>query len=312
VRFPLNTLLEKLDHGLTGIRLYGIAPPKLGLDPERVREIATQQVARLRVLAPDGLVVYDIQDEPGPSGQARPFPFLPTVDPEAYAYDALADLELPRIVYRCVGAHSREVFSSFIDSVRLATERRLSVFVGAPRGRSSSGLSLTEAYELARAAPHLIVGGIAIAERHVVKEDEHQRMLAKQAHGCRFFITQSVYDAASTKSLLSDYALSLQARGRPPAPVVLTFSPCGSVRTLEFMKWLGISFPRWLENELRHSAETLERSIDLCESVFSDIADYAREKRLPIGINVESVSIRKSEIDASVELYRRLSARLGG
>ena len=95
------------------------------------------------------------------------------------------------------------------------------------------------------AAPNLLVGGIAIAERHVAKEEEHRRMLAKQDAGCRFFITQAVYDAASTRSLLSDYALSLQACGRLPAPVVLTFSPCGSVRTLEFMKWLGISFPRW-------------------------------------------------------------------
>jgi hypothetical protein len=82
------------------------------------------------------------------------------------------------------------------------------------------------------------------------------------------------------------------------------------VRTLEFMKWLGISFPRWLENELRHSADTLERSIDLCENVFADVQNYAREKRLPIGINVESVSIRKSEVEASVELFRRLSSRL--
>ena len=72
-------------------------------------------------------------------------------------------------------------------------------------------------------------------------------MIAKQDSGCRFFVTQSVNDAASTRSLLSDYALSLQACGRSPAPVVLTFSPCGSVRTLEFMKWLGISSPRWLE-----------------------------------------------------------------
>jgi hypothetical protein len=76
------------------------------------------------------------------------------------------------------------------------------------------------------------------------------------------------------------------------------------------MKWLGISFPRWLENELRHSTDTLERSIDLCERVFLDVHDYAREKRLPIGVNVESVSIRKSEVDASVELFQRLSAHL--
>jgi 5,10-methylenetetrahydrofolate reductase len=185
------------------------------------------------------------------------------------------------------------------------------VFVGAPSGRSRGpGLPLAEAYALARAVPNLVLGGIAIAERHVENEDEHVRMLAKQDRGCRFFITQSVYDAGSTRSMLSDYALSLQASGRAPAPIVLTFSPCGSVRTLEFMKWLGISFPRWLENELRHSADTLERSIDLCESVFTDVQDYAREKHLPIGINVESVSIRKSEIDASVELYRRLSSLL--
>jgi 5,10-methylenetetrahydrofolate reductase len=259
------------------------------------------------------VVVYDIQDEPGRGGQARPFPFLPTVDPEVYAYDGLAELAIPKIVYRCVGAHSREVFSRWIDTVRSADGRRLSVFVGAPRGRPRSpDLSLTEAYAHARDCPNLVLGAIAIAERHGANEDEHQRMLAKQDRGCRFFITQSVYDSASTKSLLSDYALSLQASSRLPAPIVLTFSPCGSVRTLEFMKWLGISFPRWLENELRHSADTLERSVDLCETVFTDVQDYAREKHLPIGINVESVSIRKSEIDASVELYRRLSARLDG
>src|SRR5262249_58248518 len=129
--------------------------------------------------------------------------------------------------------------------------------------------ALAEAYALASAAPNLVLGGIAIAERDAVKEDEHQRMLTKQERGCPFFITQSVYDASSTKSLLSDYALSLQAQGRSAAPVVLTFSPCGSVRTLEFMKWLGVSFPRWLENELRHSSDTLEQSIALCESVFT-------------------------------------------
>ena len=83
------------------------------------------------------------------------------------------------------------------------------------------------------------------------------------------------------------------------------------MRTLEFMQWLGMAFPRWLENELRHSADTLERSIDLYESVFTDVQDYACEKRLPIGINAESVSIRKSEFEGSVELFRRLSSRLG-
>ena len=306
----MSTLFEKLDDGRDGIRLYGIAPPKLASTPERLRDIAAEQVDRLRLLAPDGLVVYDIQDEPGRDGQERPFPFLPTVDPEVYARDALAELAIPKIVYRCVAAPARGVFG--LGRRRAVTGRPAHQrFRRAPRGRSHHlGLPLAEAYALARAASNLVLGGIAIAERHVAKEDEHHRMLAKQDQGCRFFITQSVYDAGSTKSLLSDYALSLRTSGRSPIPVVLTFSPCGSVRTLEFMKWLGISFPRWLENELRHSADTLERLLDLCERVFTDVQDYAREKRLPIGINVESVSIPKSEIDASVELYQRLRSHL--
>jgi 5,10-methylenetetrahydrofolate reductase len=204
-----------------------------------------------------------------------------------------------------------DTFERWLGEVRAAGDRRLGVFVGAARGRSrGTNLPLTEAYELARAASNLSLGGIAIAERHVAKGDEHVRMLDKQARGCRFFITQTVYDASSSKSLLSDYALASQAAGTAPAPVILTFSPCGSVRTLELMKWLGVSFPRWLENELRHSTDTLERSLELCERVFTDVQEYARDKGLPVGINVESISIRKAEIEASVELYHRLCARL--
>src|SRR5690606_28814468 len=120
--------------------------------------------------------------------------------------------------------------------------------------------SLREAYALVEAhGAGLTLGGIAIAERHERTRDEHERILAKTAAGCRFFVTQAVYDVTSTLSLLSDYSLALGERG-PARPVVLTFSPCGSLKTLEFMKWLGIRFPRWLENELRFAADPLETS----------------------------------------------------
>ena len=74
-------------------------------------------------------------------------------------------------------------------------------------------LKLDEAYALAeRHAPRLVLGGIAIAERHHRTCDEHQRMIAKMEKGCRFLVTQAVYDVTSTKSLLSDYALALTGR----------------------------------------------------------------------------------------------------
>jgi hypothetical protein len=111
---------------------------------------------------------------------------------------------------------------------------------------------------------------------------------------------------SSTLSLLSDYALALNAAQLPAAPVILTFSPCGSPKTLAFMKWLGIHFPRWLENELRFASDPLETSLKLCERVFAEAWAYAKSKGLPLGVNVESVSVRKVEIDASLELLKTL------
>ena len=130
--------------------------------------------------------------------------------------------------------------------------------------------------------------------------------MQKTAAGCRFFVTQAVYDAAATKSLLSDYARALRQTGRAPVPIIFTFSPCGSPMTLQLLKWLGIAFPRWLENDLHHAADPLASSVDLCERIFADAWDYARDKGVPLGVNVESVSIRKPEIEASVELLHRL------
>ena len=171
------------------------------------------------------------------------------------------------------------------------------------RDKSRDRLSDARAIERTR-------NGIAIAERHARYLDEHQRILAKTETGCRFFVTQAVYDVTSTKSLLSDYALAVCDSAAAPVPIILTFAPCGSEKTLSFMKWLGIAFPRWLENELRFAADPLATSLELCERIFAEVWDYARDKGVPLGINVESVSIRKTEIDASVELLQRLRRRM--
>jgi 5,10-methylenetetrahydrofolate reductase len=140
--------------------------------------------------------------------------------------------------------------------------------------------------------------------------NEYERVLAKTAMGCRFFVTQAVYDVTSTKSLLSDYALAVRDKGAVPLPIILTFSPCGSLNTLSFMKWLGVAVPRWLENELRIATDPLATSLNLCDRIFAEIWDYAHDKGIPLGINIESVSIRKAEIEASVELLQLLRQRI--
>lgn len=293
-----------------GIGLYGLAPPKLATMATELPAIVAQQQARLAALPVDGLIVYDLQDEADRTSVPRPFPFLPTLDPYAYAHQHLGELALPKVVYRCVSRDSASDFVTWLTHAR-PPESGLAVLVGAPSRRAPANLRLTEAYALARQhAPDLLLGGIAIAERHAQSGDEHTRILDKTQAGCRFFVTQAVYDVTSTKSLLSDYALEAGRRGVAPVPIVLTLSPCGSAKTLAFMKWLGIAFPRWLENDLLHAADPLASSLELCERIFAEAWDYAREKGVPLGVNVESVSIRKQEIEASVALVHRLRQRM--
>ena len=301
-----DTLTERLRAREGGICLYGLAPPKRETSPQRLEEIVARQLARLQHLSIDGLIVYDIQDEAERASEPRPFPFLPTLDPDIYAHRYLAALESQKIVYRCVTRDTAERFIEWLGEQSAATTPRASVLVGAPSRRSEGGLPLSRAYALAREhAPNLLLGGVAIAERHASSASEHERMLSKTTSGCAFFVTQAVYDVTSMKSLLSDYALATPS----PMPIIVTLSPCGSTKTLSFMKWLGIAFPRWLENDLRFAKDPLETSLKLCEQTFEEIWDYAEAKGVPVGVNVESVSIRKDEIDASLELFRRLRRR---
>ena len=89
------------------------------------------------------------------------------------------------------------------------------------------------------------MGGVVIAERHADAGAEHERMLRKQDAGCEFFISQVCYDLDHTRNLLSDYAYGCRDLGLDPRPVVLTLAACGSVKTLQFMSWLGIEVPGW-------------------------------------------------------------------
>jgi hypothetical protein len=84
-----------------GLRFYGLTPPKRGQDPDKVRAIPERQARRIAALDPDGIVLYDLQDESGRTEAARPFPFLPTLEPLDYSRDYLA------VLLSCVWATPR-------------------------------------------------------------------------------------------------------------------------------------------------------------------------------------------------------------
>jgi 5,10-methylenetetrahydrofolate reductase len=131
-------------------------------------------------------------------------------------------------------------------------------------------------------------------------------VLTKLSQGCSFFISQAVYAVTSTKNLLSDLHYRCTRDGIAVPPVLVTLSPCGSLKTLEFMRWLGVSVPRWLENDLKHSADILETSVRVSVNLFEELWLYARDKGFPLGANIESVSLGKAEIEASVEMTKQV------
>lgn len=289
--------------------LFALTPPRQSTTPERVAEIAAATKARLRPLDLDGLVLYDIDDESSRNPAERPFPFTPTLDPAAYLSRDLGDWETPVVVYRAVGKYQPDSLEGWVGQQDAA--RTLSVLVGAASSDSQPALTLGEAQQLASAVnPDLLIGGVAIPERHTRRGNEHERLLAKQAAGCRFFVTQVVYDVNAAKNLVSDYAYACRDAGIDPVPIVFTFSVCGSMKTLEFLRWLGVDVPRWIENDLRHAEDTLQASFEQALAAATELVAYCERLGVPFGLNIESVSIRKVEIEASVELAAQLIEQL--
>lgn len=70
------------------------------------------------------------------------------------------------------------------------------------------------------------------------------------------------------------------------------------------MKWLGVNIPRWLENDLKNSEDILNKSVEVLKKQFVELLDFSKYKKIPIGCNVESVSVRKVEIEASIQLVK--------
>ncbi|MFC7532132.1 5,10-methylenetetrahydrofolate reductase [Actinoplanes sp. GCM10030250] len=300
-RPPLRQLLADAH---SGVLLFSITPPKSRTPEERIKEIAEVTIGRLAPLDVDGLILYDIDDESDRIPGERPFPYLPTLDPARYYADHLTGWRRPVVIYRCVGKYPEDELRHWMTSAGPDVH---TVFVGASSGGKPVHTGLRRAQEIrAESNPDLPLGAVLIGERR----DEHLRMLDKQERGVSFFISQVIYHINDTKNLLSDYYLECRARDVKPRTVIFTLSLCGSLKTLEFLRWLGVDVPRWLENSLRHSPDPLTESYRQCLAIARDLIDFCEHLGLPYGFNIENVSIRRTEIEATTNLATEVATLL--
>jgi len=294
-------LREKLLDPRSAVLLYGTTPPRSGSSPEAVEAAADKLAARLAPLPLDGVVVYDIQDETGRTEHARPFPFTGTIDPRAYA----KTLGMPTIIYKALGTLDEAAWKAWLEET--APDHPLVSVVGRPTSGVRYPLALSRAIRLAAAHPAgFTVGGVAIAERHTAERSEAARLLAKGIEGCGYFISQTVYHPAATERLLADYARDCRGAGLEPRRIVLTFSPVGRETTMQFLQWLGVRIPEATARDMLENSNPLKKSIEICRDNLRRILDHPYAREIPLGINVESVSIKKDEIDASVDLFHAL------
>ncbi len=291
-----------------GLLLFSITPPRRSTAPEDAQRIADITIERLQTVDVDGLILYDIDDESDRNPAERPFPYLPTKDPAEFYQTHLTAWDKPVVVYRCVGKYDETELSNWLAAQD--PSRVLTTFVGASTGDKARRTDLATAQKLwHEVAPNIAMGGVAIPERHSRSGEEHLRLLRKQQAGTSFFVTQVVYDTSAAKSVASDYFYACIDAGLKPVPIIFTLSVCGSMKTVEFLEWLGVDVPRWVRNDLEHAPDPLATSYDQCILAARELTSFCEQLGIPHGFNVESVSIRKAEIEASVRLASHLRTR---
>lgn len=301
--------IDKIRSRLSGILTYGITPPKSETADEKIAAIAEKTIARLIPLDMDALIVYDVQDESARTSAERPFPFINALDPFRFASKYLTKLDIPKIIYRPAGKFSKAELSDWLDD--LAKHQFYPVFVGVPAPDFVVKTSLPEAYQLwSKHANHSVIGAVTIPERHAVLKDEDKRILEKAGHGVSYFISQCVFDVAYAKKVVEDICQTCREQNVLPPTLIFTLTACGSVKTLHFMEWLGIHIPDQLKTELELSEDMLKRSVEECLDIAAELIAFCSERCVSFGFNIESVAIKRDEIEASIDMVNKIAAML--
>lgn len=302
--------LSKIRQKESGIIIYGICPPKAHTPIDKVLNGAEKLAKDLAGLDIDALVVYDVQDETARTSEERPFPYVSSLDPLEYTSQYLRAVEVPKIIYRPAGMFSADELKVWLAGV--AKHNCYPVFVGLPSPDYIPKTSLSEAYALWRSfhAEDSVIGAVTIPERHAMLKDEPVRILDKTSNGVSFFVSQCVFHVDYATQMLDDLVQTCRQENREIPTIIFTLTICGSVKTLQFLEWLGIYLPDAIRQELSASTKPVECSLRIATEIASQLTAWCRERAIPFGFNVESVAVRKEEIEASFALVNKLQRLL--
>ena len=291
--------------------------------------------------------MYDVQDESSRTDVKRPFRYRELMDPSWFAGELTRKSNKQCVVYKAAPCMaSPAAFEAWLDQC-VERDRITAVnVVGAPSSAGAhSGPTTKEASAIVQRRKGVHFGGVCIAERHVTKKCEHVILDKKSKWGADWFITQGIYDPEPMISVIKEYGALCREQGTQPKKIILTFTPCGRRKTMDFIKWLGMQVTEEAERAIfgdeageakageakageakvegkakaakaakpkpkRRVKTPLERSCDLMCANLTRILDECHGSGVPLGLNVESVSGYRDEIDATHDLFRALQSIL--
>ncbi len=292
--------------------LIGIVPPPKICSEEQIVEIARDHCQLIDDLCPDAVMIYHIQDEKSRNNKPRPYKFRETVSPEEYleklkefncqtnfiVYHALSPQETVKSLQSWVSENRNG------DIVLVGRTVDSEEYLTIPEAVKSLQPLKDDMHQQNVGQPFpMHIGGIAIAERHTDRLDEHLRIEEKVNAGMSFFTSQIVYNADPIIHLLSDIKVNTK--------IVITFAPFGSEKTKEFLEWLGvdISFGTCQRILSKPSLkERVDESVEVCLENWKRIRGYVETHDLPveIGFAVECVSRSKTEKEGMKKLFNLL------
>jgi len=289
---------------------FGSTPPREGTSAEKALETSEKFASRSAVLAIDGFIIYDIQDESSRNDVERPFPFRKTIDSSYYASLITKVSGRPCVVYKSVVEESIESYSQWLDKACHTYEHTAYTLVGAASSKLQyKGPNLAEAAVFTKSRNTCSFGCVCIPERHMSKGGEALNMIRKIQWGAEWFITQGVYAVEPVSKLINEYGDLCKEHGIVPKKVVLTFAPCGRPKTMNFLKWLGIYVPVAVEERILTANNPVLESVTMLQELLTELLKATAHSGVPLGINVESLSLYKEEIDAAHSLFQHLQVR---
>jgi hypothetical protein len=299
----MNTLARKLANSESGLRFFSFTPPRKGISADKLERMNERRHERIKRIAPDGIMIYDVQEENDRTNAERAFAYHPYLNAIEYADGFLARNKCPQIRYAALSGYNRdELFELFENNPGHPL-----VVVGYPGIADPSALNLGDVYELYKKKCYEFpLGGIAIAERHLILRNEAEAMVGKICGGVSFFSTQCIYNPDIFLRLLKDYKEECVRKKLNCKTVILTFSPVLAEKDTTFLEWLGIDVPGDFKKGLALAADQEAYVGHYLQHMIHELTSYCEFLDIPYGINIESVIARKAETDLAASIAEKM------